>query len=149
MFNRLMHFAGHALSYVWEGETLELQQGRAPGERPGRFTDTPDVQLVPGAGEWKFLFQVPGAGSKNTLVCWDEDVHTLCVRVTRAAADEHDLYAEVRLPANVAGAKSRCVLLKEGVLRVRAPEEDTPASTGLVLLERISEPAGLLFACEA
>jgi hypothetical protein len=148
MLKQLVQFADQALSYVRHGSTLPLQQGRAPGERPGHASEAPEVERCPGLGELRLLVRVPGATRENTLVCWDAPVHALCVRVARDAAGEHDWYAELRLPANIAGEKSRCVLSKEGVLRIRAPEEDTPASTGLVLLATIAPPEPLA-ACGA
>jgi HSP20 family molecular chaperone IbpA len=99
------------------------------------------------------LFQVPGATTRNTLVCWDEDVHTLAVQVAlaaepdvlpsaskatgagddgRAVARARDWYAEVALPADVDPLRGSCSL-GDGTLRVEAPHRDTPAATALPL----------------
>jgi HSP20 family molecular chaperone IbpA len=149
-------FARRALAGV-SGHRVEVQPMRSPGPRPDRPVAWPAVEMADEPRKLIVVFQVPGATTRNTLVCWDEDVHTLAVRValaaerddspsasnasgdgdggravSRAGARARDWYAEVVLPADVDPLRGSCSL-GDGTLRVEAPHRDTPAATALPL----------------
>jgi HSP20 family molecular chaperone IbpA len=128
-------FARRALAGVG-GNRVRIRAMRSPGPRPGVPFSRPAVEVTDQPRKLTVRFQVPGATSRNTLVCWDEDAQTLAVRVGPTASatgsPEHDWYAEVVLPADVDPLQGTCTL-EEGTLRVEAPHNDTPAATVLPL----------------
>lgn len=146
IFALLKDFADHALSR----DFVELREERSSEAQPRCASVRPELEWMPSERELSLVFFVPGASASNTRVCWDAEVRTLSVWVRLVASGTHDFdwYAVLRLPPDIEGAKSRCTL-KNGVLRVRAPREDTPGSTGLSLLAMFSDRALLSAACGA
>jgi HSP20 family molecular chaperone IbpA len=147
-------FARRALAGVG-GNRLRIRAMRSPGPRPGVPFSRPAVAVTDRPRRLIVQFEVPGATSRNTLLCWDEDAQTLAVRVDLApssedlpnapsgGAGERDWYAEVVLPGDVNPLQGSCTL-EEGTLRVEAPHNDTPAATVLplpVTWKPISTPA--------
>src|SRR3954464_10102257 len=126
--------AGRVLAGIRGRTPIPVQKARVPGPRPAFPALTPEVDVKPNRSTVSVVTRVPGATPENVLVFWDEEISCLCVRVDRAgtAAATHDWYEEIPLPVTVDGAKSVCTLDND-MLRVRAPLEDTPASTGLTL----------------
>lgn len=147
LVGQLAGLASRALARTRRGQRIPVHVARAPGPRPHWPTVVPDIELEPGRSAVSVRCCVPGATPENVLVCWDEECHSICVRVARATCSgaSHDFYVELPLPANVDGTRSRCTL--EGTtLLIRAPCRDTPARTGLVittLLETVLHSPGL------
>ena len=139
-------FARRALAGVG-GHRLRIRAMRSPGPRAGRPFARPPVELTDRPRKVTVVLEVPGATSRNTLVCWDEDAQTLAVQVALAgepgSARDRDWYVEIVLPADVDPLQGNCTL-EEGILRVEAPHSDTPAATVLplpVMWKSISPPA--------
>jgi len=132
---RLSQLASRALAKVWRAQRIPVVLDRSPGPRREWPSLAPDFEVAQGPSEVRVSCDVPGATRDNVLVCWDESLSILCIRVARATVGgvPHDWYLELPLSPTVDGAESKCTLLGENV-RLHLPLSDTPASTGLALL---------------
>jgi len=129
-----------ALRRVTGRGRVPVKEQRVPGVRPGCVTRRPDFDLIENEQLVTVSFHVPGAVAGNTLVVWDEALHTLGVRVELAGASAAtgDWYAEVVLPSTVDGSRLKATLSGDTLL-VKAPQRDTPALTGLPLFVALGE----------
>lgn len=132
-----------ALRLVTGRDRIPVKEQRLPGVRPLCATRGPDFDVVESESLVSVSFRVPGATSDNTLLVWDEDLHTLAVRVELANAaatsdSSRDWYAEVVLPKTVDGSRFKATLSADTLL-VKAPQRDTPALTGLPLFVAFGE----------
>lgn len=134
LVSQIANIAARALAKARRPERVPVHFARAPGPRPNWPTLVPGIKLTPERSAVTVRCNVPGATLENVLVCWDEECHSICVRVARAtiAGASHDWYVELPLPAHADGTKSKCTL--EGAdLQIRAPYIDTKAGTGLAI----------------
>jgi HSP20 family molecular chaperone IbpA len=138
--DEMFAFTRQALRHVTGRDRIPVQEQRLPGVRPRCATRRPDFDLVESEQLITVSFHVPGAAADNTLVVWDEALHTLGVRVELAGASaaSGDWYAEVALPRTVDGSRLKATLAGDRLL-VKAPQRDTPALTGLPLFVTLGE----------
>jgi HSP20 family molecular chaperone IbpA len=131
-----------ALRLVTGRGRIPVKEQRLPGVRPQCASRRPDFDVVESESLVSVSFRVPGATADNTLLVWDEDLHTLGLRVelarvelangTHTSDSGSDWYAEVVLPKTVDGSRFKATLSADTLL-VKAPQRDTPALTGLPL----------------
>lgn len=129
-----------ALRHVTGRDRIPVREQRVPGARPRFTTRRPDFDVAESEQIVSVSFHVPGAAADNTLVVWDEALHTLGVRVELAGTSSAsgDWYAEVPLPRTVDGSRLKATLAGDTLL-VKAPQRDTPALTGLPLFVALGE----------